>query len=246
MKKVFLAFFIVFCTGCANKVWMHSSKSQQDFYQDCAKCEAMSNSAGSGQIMYGGSAFANGWNQGSAIGSSISRDRIFKNCMMGEGWYLADLSEMNRRAKQEHEDYLREKEAQLKKEQQLSEKRLSYKDKTVVKIINGNAVLIDSVNMLMWPCLSDTSINRTTWHKAMSAANIDYAGYKDWRLPTIEELSNLTFYFDKLPSTEAQDYWSSSAYDDSFSKYINAKSSDVSTRLKDQEANVLPVRSVNE
>lgn len=39
-------------------------------------------------MMYGGSDFANGWNQGSAISSIGSRKRIFHNCMMGEGWEL--------------------------------------------------------------------------------------------------------------------------------------------------------------
>jgi len=90
MKKVFLMFIVLSCTGCANKVWTHSAKSTQEFYRDSANCEAMSNSAGSGQMMYGGSAFANGWNQGSAIAAANSRDRIFNNCMYGEGWFLID------------------------------------------------------------------------------------------------------------------------------------------------------------
>lgn len=78
------------CSGCANKVWTHSSKSNLAFYQDSARCEAMANSAGGGQMMYGGSSFANGWNQGAAMGAATSRSRIYNNCMKGEGWYLVD------------------------------------------------------------------------------------------------------------------------------------------------------------
>lgn len=90
MKKILLLIVAVSCTGCANKVWTHSSRSTQEFYRDSARCESMSNSAGNPQMMQGGSAFANGWNQGAAIGAAGASKRIYQNCMYGEGWYLVD------------------------------------------------------------------------------------------------------------------------------------------------------------
>lgn len=88
MKTSLLLLIVVVCAGCAGRVWTNPSKGQQEFYEDSARCEAMANSAGNGQIMKGDNSFASGWNEGSAIGSTISRNRIFKNCMMGAGWRL--------------------------------------------------------------------------------------------------------------------------------------------------------------
>lgn len=46
-----LAVGIFACTGCATKqVWSNPEKTKQQFYQDMARCEAMSNSTGSQQI----------------------------------------------------------------------------------------------------------------------------------------------------------------------------------------------------
>ncbi len=75
-------------SGCAKKYWAHSGKSTQEFYRDSARCEAMSYSGGSSQMMTGGDHFAQGWNQAAAIDSSFASGRIYERCMMGEGWYL--------------------------------------------------------------------------------------------------------------------------------------------------------------
>ena len=85
MKKILLFAAILSCSGCGHSkhdVWVHPNKSDQEFYRDTARCETMANSAGNG----------NGYNNsrgamvGSSIGSAISRNRIYSNCMMGEGW----------------------------------------------------------------------------------------------------------------------------------------------------------------
>lgn len=59
--------------GCFNNYWTHSSKGQQDFYRDEARCMSM---AGDGEA-------TNPVNQGAAQGRQA---RIYKSCMMGEGW----------------------------------------------------------------------------------------------------------------------------------------------------------------
>lgn len=86
MKKVVFALVIMTC-GCVSQNWAHRYKGAQDFYRDTAKCESMS-MGGNTQMMYGGSAFANGWNQGAAMGAQATANRIYQGCMMGEGWYL--------------------------------------------------------------------------------------------------------------------------------------------------------------
>lgn len=90
MKQLFfMILFACFCAGCAgNQNWSHANRTQQEFHRDVARCEAMSNSAGNPQMMYGGSSFANGWNQAAAAGVSGSKQRIFQNCMLGEGYFL--------------------------------------------------------------------------------------------------------------------------------------------------------------
>ncbi|MGB3209478.1 MAG: hypothetical protein WBB19_02115 [Desulforhopalus sp.] len=92
MKNVLFLLVISTLSGCmAKQAWTHKSKSSQQFYGDLSRCEAMSNSAGQGQMMYGGNAFANGYNQGVAVNAANSRKRIFTNCMRGEGWYLTEV-----------------------------------------------------------------------------------------------------------------------------------------------------------
>ena len=102
MKATILAVVVLLsCSGCAaQQVWSNPEKTNQQFYQDMARCEAMSNSAGSQQIAPAYfpqgqpnnpmASFAQGWNMGSASNAAEARDRIFGNCMRGEGWYLED------------------------------------------------------------------------------------------------------------------------------------------------------------
>ena len=90
MKKVFLMFLVLSCAGCANKIWTNSSKSQQEYLRDNAKCEAMSNSTGRGQMLYSGGVFANGHSQGTGIDAIGARTQIYNNCMTDEGWSLVE------------------------------------------------------------------------------------------------------------------------------------------------------------
>ena len=82
---------VAFLSGCTT-YYSHPYKDTQQFHQENAQCMAMANSGGSNyQIMptYGtgyGQSFANGWNQGAAIGAASQRDRIYKSCMLGNGW----------------------------------------------------------------------------------------------------------------------------------------------------------------
>jgi hypothetical protein len=89
MKKAILILVSMLCAGCASEqIWSHPIKSNQAFYHDSARCEAMSGSVGSGQIIYGENSFANGYNTVTAARAVSARDRIYENCMRGEGWYV--------------------------------------------------------------------------------------------------------------------------------------------------------------
>jgi hypothetical protein len=101
-KNIAMMAVILFaCGGCAaQRVWDNPDKTHQQFYQDMARCEAMSNSAGSqqiaptyfppGQANNPMASFAQGWNMGSASNTAAARERIFDNCMRGEGWALLE------------------------------------------------------------------------------------------------------------------------------------------------------------
>ena len=97
MHKYVASFAILLLlSGCAsNKVWTKPYFTQQEFYRDNSQCMAMSQGAANPQMMYTGgnaftSGFASGWNQGSAIGSTFTRNRIYNQCMYGMGWHLVD------------------------------------------------------------------------------------------------------------------------------------------------------------
>ena len=84
----------------------------------------------------------------------------------------------------------------------------------------GNGIIMDNVTGLMWQ--KDTAPGTYTWKQARSyCSSLTLGGYTDWRLPTIQELSNLTdssipspgpaintSYF---PDTMASYYWSATA-----------------------------------
>ena len=84
---------------------------------------------------------------------------------------------------------------------------------------NGNGTVTDTETRLMWQ--QDTCPNKMSWDDAIKyCENLELAGHKDWRLPTVEELISLidfnkyrpaidTVYF---PCTMSSNYWSSTTY----------------------------------
>jgi hypothetical protein len=81
---------------------------------------------------------------------------------------------------------------------------------------NGNGTITDSKTGLTWQ--KETDSNTKTWFEALNyAENLDFASYKDWRLPNIKELQSISevnftnpsvnpTYF---PATSPSIYWSS-------------------------------------
>ncbi|MGI6394303.1 MAG: DUF1566 domain-containing protein [bacterium] len=62
--------------------------------------------------------------------------------------------------------------------------------------IDGNPVAVGSKNKLMWylddPDNANTKLNMTTYDKAvLKCSELEWAGFSDWRLPTIDELRTL-------------------------------------------------------
>lgn len=66
-------------------------------------------------------------------------------------------------------------------------------------ILKGDKVVLDGATGLMWQ--QSGSLNLVTWEKAKAFIEVlnkkHYAGYLDWRLPTIEELASLLEYTEK-------------------------------------------------
>ena len=83
---------------------------------------------------------------------------------------------------------------------------------------NGDGTVTDITTGLMW---EQTETRAMTWEKALAfSENLDLAGFRDWRLPTIRELSRLvddsrrepsidTAYF---PGCRPSFYWSSTTH----------------------------------
>jgi len=84
---------------------------------------------------------------------------------------------------------------------------------------NGDGTVTDITTGLMW---EQTETRTMTWEKALAySEDLDLAGFRDWRLPTIRELSRLvddsrrepsidTAYF---PGCRPSIYWSSTTHD---------------------------------
>jgi hypothetical protein len=84
---------------------------------------------------------------------------------------------------------------------------------------NGNGTVTDTSTGLMWRQAG--SSNTMTWEQALAyCEDMDFAGYTDWRLPTIKELRSLVDYsqYDPainatyFPSTASSFYWSSTTF----------------------------------
>ena len=68
-------------------------------------------------------------------------------------------------------------------------------NKYIVKDINGDKVIFDDATGLMWQqsgsptLLGEYSKNYSSWLKKLNQK--EFAGFKDWRLPTLEEAMSL-------------------------------------------------------
>lgn len=83
---------------------------------------------------------------------------------------------------------------------------------------NGDGTVTDQMTGLMW---QDGELRPEKWQQALAYCNqLDLGGYRDWRLPTIKELSTLvnesrinpaidTTFF---PGTRSASYWSSTTF----------------------------------
>lgn len=95
---------------------------------------------------------------------------------------------------------------------------------------NGNGSVTDAVTTLMWQKQDDGTTK--TWEGAIAyCQGLTLAGYSDWRLPNVKELSSLvddsryspsinTTYF---PNTQSSSYWSSTtySYDTALAWFVN-------------------------
>ena len=84
---------------------------------------------------------------------------------------------------------------------------------------NGNGTVTDIETKLMW---QQETAGQMNWDDAMSyCPGLSLAGYKDWRLPTLDELGTLVDYSTQtppkinhmfFPDTRSSFYWSSTTY----------------------------------
>lgn len=99
-------------------------------------------------------------------------------------------------------------------------RELDVKGAFAVKTVNGEKVVVDYRSHLTWQPAAE---EETTWLEALSyCENSKYAGFDDWRLPNVKELSTLINYDKTNPATdfpekllridgERQDFWSSTS-----------------------------------
>lgn len=84
--------------------------------------------------------------------------------------------------------------------------------------LNDDEVVVDNNTGLMWQ-QADDGVERE-WQDAVDyCSDLDYAGYDDWRLPELFELTTITDYGNYSPALNisvfdgrSSDYWSSTTY----------------------------------
>ena len=121
---------------------------------------------------------------------------------------------------------------------------------------NGDGTITDNRTGLMWVkdgnsagCNNGADL---TWEDALSfCENLSYAGYKDWRLPSIQELHSIVDYGTYnpaintyFPNTQSGYYWSSTTYVGStdYAWYVYFYDGDVNSYSKAYDNYVRPVR----
>jgi hypothetical protein len=102
-----------------------------------------------------------------------------------------------------------------------------------VKVGNdGNKIIIDNLTKLQWQDHSDNKDKTFKWDDAVKYCNdLVYAGYSDYRLPSINELQSIVDYGKSAPSinsvfrsTSSSYYWSSTVKDTNTYKDSEGKS----------------------
>ena len=124
---------------------------------------------------------------------------------------------------------------------------------------NGDGTIIDKKTGLVWvksphTDLPDNFKKELTWKDAIQACkDLNFAGHKDWRLPTVEELASLVDYSKRepaidtkvFPDTKSSWYWSSTplAGNDGVAWYVYFYGGGVDDGYKSSRHYVRPVCS---
>lgn len=99
MKTALCIIFLSVLLGCAaeNKmVWRNPNKTEQEFYRDRAQCSSMAGFGGSSQVLPMGDSLSDyGYAMAASMQINENRQRIFNDCMMGQGWRLMNLSALS-------------------------------------------------------------------------------------------------------------------------------------------------------
>ena len=95
-------------------------------------------------------------------------------------------------------------------------KKAEYVGRFIVsEPVGGETIVTDTDTKLIW---QGSYVKGKTWIDAISySKSLRYGGYKDWRLPTKEELQNLINKSRKVPASDfpkmpSKWFWSSSLY----------------------------------
>ena len=124
-----------------------------------------------------------------------------------------------------------------------------------VQTINGDKIVIDPVTDLIWHHSGTTDTIKLSEAKewVTNLNNRGYAGYNDWRLPTVEEAASLlesskknnSLYIDPVFDKKQEWIWTGDSYDSNNGWSADYSGGGVLTCNIDDGSYVRPVRSDN-
>lgn len=246
-------------------MWSKDGGSEQEFNRDKYECVQQARTSWAA----GGGEWAGLYIAIAKNNAEKQSAELFKMCMEARGYTGKEADEdeiKSQKVQAEQKDIIqREKNAKaaelrkkndekntIKKEEDKLARQEHYKIKyksTIDSLKNdtleGDSIIWDHQNKLMW-ANDGTNRPEITWNDAVSfVSGYKFAGYSDWRLPTIDELYWAYLYLNKFNKINMSQYWSSiHGSSEYYIKSLNMANEDIVQFHKTNSLYVLPVRDI--
>lgn len=246
---------IILLSGCRTPAltWSKAGSTQDEFNRDKYQCVQEA------RVSWGAGAsgdFAALWIMGAKNQAEKESYNLFKMCMEARGWSGKEINEDDAKKRNEQDEQkVREYKKQVKEKAQrleeeakkakqlLNEQREKYQINVSSTSIKGNDVVTDNNNYIMWADIEVSMMDYDNTKKYV--AELEYAGFSNWRLPTDKEMSYANLSYDKFRNIKNNYYRTSTESDEYFVTCFDMDKGYALGLLKTYDkVYVLPVRDI--